>query len=106
MNNNPVTSGDIKEMKGKKREGGKDFEGIVKPRPKKKKIVKKISSEVEEVEEELKPGEEKVTHKQKARLSVKDDDGWEERGSDTAITSLSGISPCTSCPWAGTWTST
>ena len=66
MNNNPVTSGDIKEMKGKKREGGKDFEGIVKPRPKKKKIVKKISSEVEEVEEELKPGEEKVTHKQKS----------------------------------------
>ena len=42
-------------MKGKKREGGKDFEGIVKPRPKKKKIVKKILSEVEEVEEELKP---------------------------------------------------
>ena len=41
-----------------KREAGKDFEGIVKPRPKKKKIVKKISSEVEEVEEELKPGEE------------------------------------------------
>ena len=46
------------EKKGRKREAGKDFEGIVKPRPKKKKIVKKISSEVEEVEEELKPGEE------------------------------------------------
>ena len=106
MNNNPVTSGDIEEKKGRKREAGKDFEGIVKPRPKRKKMVKKISSEVEEVEEELKPGEEKVTHKQKARLSVKDNDGWEERGSDTAITSLSGISPYTSCSWAGTWTLT
>ena len=80
MNNNPVTSRDIEEKKGRKRELGKDFEGIVIPRPKKKKIVKKILSKVEEVEEELKPGEEKVTHKQKARLSVKDDDGWEERG--------------------------
>ena len=55
MNNNPVTSGDIEEKKGRKREVGKDFGGIVIPRPKKKKIVKKISSEVEEVEEELKP---------------------------------------------------
>ena len=41
-------------------------EGIVKQRPKKKKIVKKISREVKKVEEELKPGEEKVTHNQKS----------------------------------------
>ena len=66
MNNNPVTSGDIEEKKGRKREAGKDFEELVKQRPKKKKIVKKISREVKKVEEELKPGEEKVTHNQKS----------------------------------------
>lgn len=52
------------------------MERELKSRPKKK---KNISREVEE-EEELKPGEEKVIHRQKARLSVKDDVEWEERG--------------------------
>ena len=39
--------------------------------------MKKISREEEE---ELKPTEEKIVHRQKARLAVRDDAGWEERG--------------------------
>ena len=50
-----------------------------KSRAKKKRVVKKISRD-EEDEDEMKPLEEKVIHRQKARLSVKDGGEWEERG--------------------------
>ena len=63
---------DIGEKKGRKREVEKVRGENLKPRIKKKKV-KKISTEEEE---ELKPKEEKVVHRQKARLSVKDDVGW------------------------------
>ena len=50
-----------------------------KSRAKKKRVVKKISRD-EEDEDEIKPLEEKVIHRQKARLSMKDGGEWEERG--------------------------
>ena len=78
-NNNFATPNYIKEKKGRKREAGKVFGEDLKPRIKKKKVVKKISREEEE-EEELKLTEEKIVHRQKARLAVRDDAGWEERG--------------------------
>ena len=65
--------------KGKKRDAGKVFEEEMKPKIKKRKVVKKISRKKED-EEELKPLEEKVVHRQKARLSVMDGRDWEERG--------------------------
>ena len=69
---------DIREKKGRKREAGKVVEADGNPRFKKKKVLKKISREEEE--DDLMPSEEKVVHRQKARLSVLDGGGWEERG--------------------------
>ena len=69
----------IGEKKGRKREAGKVFEDKSKSRAKNKRVVKKISRDEEE-EDEMKPLEEKVIHRQKAWLSVKDGGEWEERG--------------------------
>ena len=76
-NNNLAKPIHLKGKKERKREPDKVSGEELKPRIKKKKV-KRLSREGEE--EELKPQEEKVVHRQKARLSVKDDVGWEERG--------------------------
>ena len=59
---------------------GMVFHDKSKARVKKKRVVKKISRDEEDEEDEMKPLEEKVVHRQKARLSVKDGEEWEERG--------------------------
>ena len=76
-NNNLATPSPLKAKRGRKREAEKICGEEIKPRMKRKKVVKKISREEEEEE---KPKEEKILHRQKATVSVKDDVGWEERG--------------------------